>query len=71
MYYIVKVKTEIELDSGKVKKQTDQYLVDAVSITDAEVIVTKFLVSSKSPQFEVISVSESKIYKVLSEDGEK
>ena len=40
-YYIVKVKVHHEDDKGKVKKVTEQYLVDAVSVTDAEVKVTK------------------------------
>ena len=42
---------------------TEQYLIDAVSVTDAEVIITKEL-SSQSLDFEVKSVTASKILSV-------
>lgn len=35
-YYHVKVQIAIELESGKIKKQSRSYLVNAVSPTDAE-----------------------------------
>ena len=57
-YYIVKVKVHHEDDKGKVKKVTEQYLVDAVSVTDAEVKVTK--------EFFGLSIDESGC--LLSED---
>ena len=41
-FYLAKVQFEIDID-GKVKKQNKSYMVDAVSITDAEVQITKFL----------------------------
>ena len=36
-YYIAKVNVHHEDDKGRVKKVVEQYLVDAVSVTDAEV----------------------------------
>jgi len=66
MYYVAKVQVEHEdPNTGKIKKLTEQYLVDAVSVTDAEVIITKEL-SSQSLDFEVKSVTASKIVSVLS-----
>jgi hypothetical protein len=63
-YYIVKVKVHHEDDKGKVKKVTEQYLVDAVSVTDAEVKVTKEFFGS-SIEFEVSAVIETKLVKVI------
>tara|TARA_R110000803_G_scaffold118943_1_gene187259 strand:- start:541 stop:744 length:204 start_codon:yes stop_codon:yes gene_type:complete len=66
MYYVTKVQVHHEdPNTGRVKKITEQYLVDAVSVTDAEVIITKAL-SSQSLDFEVKSVTASKILDVLS-----
>lgn len=63
-YYNAKVQFEIELDNGKVKKQVRNYLVDAVSCTDAEASIHKFLASSTEP-FEVTHISESKVVDVV------
>ena len=64
MYYVTKVSvSHTDPNSGKVKKVTEQYLVDAVSVTDAEVIITKAL---QGEDFEVKSVTASKIISVLS-----
>lgn len=63
-YYLAKVKVHIEDDKGRIKKVTEQYIVNAVSITDAEVKVNKEFESSLL-RFEVISVSETKIIKIL------
>ena len=40
-YYIAKVKVHHTDDKGRVKKLTEQYVVNAVSVTDAETKVTK------------------------------
>ena len=66
MYYVTKVSVHhTDPNSGKVKKMTEQYLIDAQSVTDAEVIITKEL-GSQSMDFEVKSVTASKILSVLS-----
>ena len=56
-FYLAKVQFEIDID-GKVKKQNKSYMVDAVSITDAEVQITKFLNKT---------ISESKIVDYINE----
>ena len=43
-YYIAKVKVHHEDDKGRVKKVTEQYLVQAISVTDAE---TKVVAETK------------------------
>ena len=40
-YYLVKTKEELIHDNGKATSSTVEYLVDAVSITDAEVSISK------------------------------
>lgn len=66
-YYIAKVQFEIANDgNGKVKKKVRTYVVDAVSITDAEVQVNKYLASAVDP-FEVKTISESKIEDIIHE----
>ncbi len=66
-YYIAKVQFEIANDgNGKVKKKARTYVVDAVSITDAEVQVNKYLATATDP-FEVKTISESKIEDIINE----
>lgn len=64
-YYIAKVKILNEDENGKIKKTIESYLVDAVSVTDAEVKVVKDF-EGFNMEFEVSSVSETKIIKVIS-----
>lgn len=66
-YYIAKVQFEITNDgNGKIKNKTRTYVVDAVSITDAEVKVNKYLQTATDP-FEVKTISESKIEDIIDE----
>lgn len=65
-FYIAKVQFEIENDKGNVKKQMRTYMVNAVSVTDAEVQVNKYLSSATEP-FEVKTISESKILDYINE----
>lgn len=59
-FYIAKVRFEIENEKGNIKHQIRTYMVKAVSVTDAEVKVNKYLKNSTEP-FEVPTISESKI----------
>ena len=63
-YYIAKVKVHHEGDKGRVKKVTEQYIVDAVSVTDAEAkVVTEF--EGSNLEYEVNAVIETKVIKVI------
>jgi len=65
MNYIAKVKEKIEDDKGKIKKSTATYLIeDAVTVTDAEAIITTEY-RGVNFEWELISVVETKICKVL------
>lgn len=63
-FYIAKVKVHHEDDKGRVKKITEQYLVNAVSVTDAEAkVVSDF--EGSNLEYEVTAVIETKIVSVI------
>lgn len=65
MYYIAKVKFEtIDDKTGRPRKIYEQYVVDAMSISDAEEkLKTKF--KDSIAEFAVVSVQESKIMGII------
>lgn len=63
-FYKCRVSFEVTLDNGKVKNQNREYVVSAVSVTDAEAKLHGFLKNSVEP-FEVKTVSETKIVDVI------
>jgi len=66
MYFTVNVKVQHDNGNGKIKKVTERYLVDAMSVTEAEARVTKVMKEDiGSNDFEVVSASVSRIYKVI------
>ena len=66
MYFQAVVEIVDMNDKGKQTKMREQYLVDAVSVTDAEVKVTKmFEDEGMSTDFQVKSVKETKILQVI------
>lgn len=67
-YYVAKTKFITTDDNGRVKKSTREYLVEAVSIGDAEVIVHKNLASLAPEDFEISAISESKIADIFTKD---
>jgi hypothetical protein len=65
-YFQVNVSITDINEKGKQTKVTEQYLVDAVSVTDAEVKVTKMYENEGgSVDFQVKSVKETKILQVI------
>ena len=65
-YFQVNVSIVDINDKGKQTKITEQYLVDAVSVTDAEVKITKMYENEGgSIDFQVKSVKETKILQVI------
>jgi hypothetical protein len=66
MYFQVNVSIVDINEKGKQTKINEQYLVDAVSVTDAEVKVTKMYEDEGSQvDFQVKSVKETKILQVI------
>jgi hypothetical protein len=65
-YYAVTVAVEIEDAKGKIKKQKEQYLVDAMSCTEAEAkLVRKFTKDAVQLEYQVEKVSETKIIEII------
>lgn len=64
MYYIAKVKVKTETDEGKIRKTTETYLVEDEVISGVEAQITKEFEGSVN-DWELVSVSETKILKVL------
>ena len=62
-FYQVTTQYTSENDKGKVTKVTERYLVNAVSVTDAEAIATKEWGTTVS-EFEVKEVKKSRIIDV-------
>lgn len=61
MYYRVKVKVAIDTGKG-VKTNSEYYLVEALSVTDAEATTVKDL-SNDGIEFEVVEVKSQKSVK--------
>jgi hypothetical protein len=67
----VEIKTETEHKGGtRIKKVRETYLVDAMSVTEAEArIVKEFEVFSQD--WKIVSVRESKVIDVITPDSQK
>jgi hypothetical protein len=65
-FYAVQVTIEVEDAKGKIKKQKENYLVDAMSVTEAEAkLVNKFTKDAVKLEYEVVKVSETNIIEVF------
>jgi hypothetical protein len=64
-YFQVKVEFEIEDGNGKTKKQRVHFLVDSMTVTEAEAKTTKFLTERGEREFEIKSAAESIILDVI------
>jgi len=64
-YYLVKVEFEtINEDNGKVKKIKTQYLVDAMTCTEAEAR-TRIYLKDSVMDYEIVNVSKSPIEDII------
>ena len=65
-FYSVLVAVEVEDAKGKIKKNKENYLVDALSVTEAEAkLVQKFVDEAVQLEYEVVKVSDTKILEVF------
>ena len=63
-YFQVKVQFTVEVN-GKLKKQSVNYLVDAMSVTETEAKTVEYLTAQGENEFEVKAASESKIAGII------
>jgi hypothetical protein len=66
-YFQVVVKIKREDDKGKIKTFTERYLVDAMTITEAEARVVSFMEDSML-EYEISSATESRIVQIISQN---
>lgn len=64
-YFEVSLKYDKMLDNGKVSRVTEKYIADAVSISDAETLITERMKSYISGEFCATSAKETKIEELL------
>lgn len=64
-YWQVTTQFERENDRGRIQKVREVYLVDALSGTEAETKVYKYLEDEGESDFSVISLTQSRILKVI------
>ena len=64
-YFVTKITTDmVDTETGKVKKQREEKLVNGYSPTDIEAKVTK-VYENYSMEWRITSISESKIDEVI------
>lgn len=68
MYYVAKVKFEAQDENGKTKKFRENYLVESMSVTEAEALVVKDLMGEPI-DFEIEGVQKSNIIKIINPEG--
>ena len=64
-FFTVKAVFQVEDAKGKIKKQTETYLVDAMSVTEAEARLTTYLMERGENDFDIKSASKSNIISVV------
>lgn len=71
-YFLVKVKIEKTLEEGRVAKMSEQYLVDALSFTEAEARITEEMKPFLNGEFEVKNINPQKYSELIkSNSGDK
>jgi len=65
-YFKVKVEFRLENENGKIKTEKVEYLVDACSVTEAEVKTVHYLTERDEKDFDVLSATSSSIAEVIS-----
>ena len=65
MYFTVTVKILTDDGKGGVKKMTERYLVDAMSVTEAEARMTEYLSKDGAHDFEIVAAGVSRIVGVV------
>jgi len=63
-YWLAKVKVDQETARGTIKKITEQFVVDAVNATDAEVKITKEY-ESYPMEWEIDTLKQMRIIKII------
>jgi len=68
-WFECKVSYDKPMENGTQKKVTEPYLVDALSFTEAEARIIECLKPYISEEFEIVSISRSKLSEIFAYDG--
>ena len=69
-WFLCKIRYEKTMEDGLQKKVTEQYVVDAVSFTEAEARIIEQMSSYISGQFDVVEIDRCKFGEVFFSDEE-
>lgn len=65
-YFEVKIEFSTENEKGQIKKSKEVYLVDAISVTESEAKVVKYLeFVGETRDYEIKGSNESKIVEII------
>lgn len=65
-YFHVRVLIEHEKDNGKTQKVTEEYLIKAINVTDAEAkLVQLFVDENITEDYRITNIKETRIRKVI------
>ena len=67
-YYEVKIQYQKMLEDGKEKKVTEQYVVEALSFTEAESLITEEMSAYIHDSFDVVAEKIAPYYEILISD---
>lgn len=67
-WFTVKVKYTAQLDDGRLKRVTEQYLMAAVSFTDAEARIYEELGTRIRGEFNVVGISRTELHDIFAYD---
>ena len=71
-FFLTKIKYEKTAEEGKIVKVSEQYLVDALSFTEAEARIITEMKPFISGEFEVANIKRARINEMFfNEDGDK
>ena len=69
-WFLCKIRYEKTMDDGLQKKVTEQYIVDALSFTEAEARITEQMSAYISGEFEVVEIDRCQFHEVFFSDEE-
>ena len=67
-WYLGKIRYQREDESGSLKTINEQYLIDAVSYTEAESRLYT-IISSNTPDFQLVSLNKKKISEIFTQEN--
>ena len=64
-YFLVKIKYEKTVEDGKIVKVSEQYLIDALSFTEAEARIIEEMKTFISGEFQITAITPQKVNEIF------